>query len=422
MKKIINKINKESFYEILQYLLMFIIILECNSIYSQVYGYHLIIRATMTGIAILSIIFLIILKKNQIKIHKPIIGFIIYDVLCSLIMFINTDSFSGKGIIVLVFFMFLPLLQIYLSNLTKTEFRDLFQKFVNIVVMLSIISLIFWILSAVFDIIKFTNIIKVVWGKPYSLIDSYYNLHFYTQDVWWITGTPLMRNTGIYTEGPMYALILIVALIFNNLLCFEKSKKNLIKTIILFITMLTTISVTGVVCSIIIILYEVVRFILSLKDVKIKKIIISVLIIFTIAMILAGTPLLSKKMSTGSAVHRNMDIQIGLNTFLENPLLGKGINHERPTEYDYTNGYGYSNSIIPVLTDGGIILGLMYIVPMVLMIIESIKSRKINYIVFLVIFIILLFTTLIQYRLIMQLMICISYYIATNKYFKERDI
>lgn len=414
-----KKIDNDSLlYKILQYILVFTIILECNSIYSQIYGCHLIIRLVMTVIAIISIIFLIIPKK--IKIHKPILFFIIYDILCVIMMLINTDSLSGNGIITLVFLIFLPLLLIYLSNITKEEFKNLLTKFVNVVVVLSVISLIFYILILLLKL-KPTTTIKIVWGKPYTLIESYYHLYFNTQDVWWLTGKSLMRNTGIFCEGPMYALILVVALIFNNLLNFKNTKSNLLKTIILFITMLTTISVTGIICSIIIIATNIKKYVLDMKKSYRKWFVISLLIVI-ICMIPIGLNFLSKKMNTSSAIHRNMDIEIGLNTFLEKPLIGHGINHERATEIDYENGYGYSNTIIPVITDGGILLGAIYIIPIVLLIIDGVKKRKINYLTFSLVFIILLFTTLIQYRLIMMLLISIIYCIIYNDYLVEENV
>lgn len=404
------------YYEIFQYLLVIMIILECNSVYSQIYGYHLKIRTIITGIAIGSIIILLMSKK--IKLYKTIATFIIYDILCSAIMLINTDSFSGKGIIILVFLIFLPLLLIYLSNLTKTEFNNLLKKFVNVVVVLSAISLMFWILILLFKL-KSTGTIKVVWGQPYSLIQTYYYLHFNTQDVWWITGTSLMRNTGIFTEAPMYSLILIVALVFNNLLNFENTKSNFIKTLILFMTIITTISVTGIICSIIIIATNRKRYLLSMEK-RYRIFFIFSLMVIIICMIPLGVNLLSKKLNTSSATHRNMDVKNGFNIFLEKPLLGHGINHERATEDDYENGYGYSNTIIPVITDGGIILGILYILPFALVIIKGIKNRKKNYLIFSLIFAILIFTTLIQYRLVMIFLICISYCMVYNNYSVEK--
>lgn len=409
--------NKNVFCEILQYIFVIIIILECNSVYSQIYGYHLMIRSIMTVIASGCIFFQIILKK--IKIYKSLFVLIIYDVICSIIMFINTDNLSGKGIVVLDFLLFLPLMLIYISNLTKKEFRNLLQKFINVVIFLSIISLVFWISILVFKL-KPTGTVKLVWAQPYSLIPSYYNLYFNTQDVWWITGTSLMRNTGIFAEAPMYAAILISALIFNNILDFENTKSNLIKTIILFITMITTISVTGIICSIIIIASNIKKYILAMRK-NYREVFISLLLIVIICMIPLSYNFLLKKMNTASANHRNMDIKIGMETFFEKPLIGYGINHERATELEYENGYGYSNTIIPVITDGGIVLCIIYIFPIFLLIINGIKRRKANYLMFSLIYMILLFTTLIQYRLIMMLLISIGYYLAHNDYFIEGE-
>ena len=412
-----NKLKNNNFFcELLQYLIVIIVILECNSIYSQIYGYHLITRCIMTALASVSLIYLI--KQKKTKTNKNI--FIIYDILCSFFMLINTNNFSGYGVIILVFLIFLPLLMIYLSNLTKDELKKFVQKFIDVVIVISLISVIFWVVILLFKL-KPTDSIKIVWAKPYSVIQSYFNIYFNTQDVWWITGTSLMRNTGIFAEGPMYSAILVVALIFNNLLNFENTKSNFIKTCILFITMISTISVTGIICSIIIIAANIREYASSLKK-NYRKVFAVGLLIMVICMAPIGLKFLSKKLETSSAGHRNMDIRNGLNAFLEEPLLGHGINHERKTEDDYKVGYGYSNTIIPVITDGGILLGIIYVLPMILLVIEGCKKKKFNYLVFSSIFIILLFTTLIQYRLIMMLLISISYCLAYDKNFVERDV
>lgn len=414
MKKL--KDNK-LFCEILQYLLVIIVILECNSIYSQIYGCHLIIRLTITALACAILVFFILSK--EIKIDKKIIFFIIYDILCSGLMLINTNNFSGFGVIILVFLIFLPLLLIYLSNLTKEELKSLFKKFVNVVIAISVVSVIFWLVILVFKL-KPTNYIKIVWGKPYSIIPSYYNIYFNTQDVWWITGESLMRNTGIFTESPMYSAVLVVALIFNNLLNFENTKINFVKTIILFVTMISTISVTGIICSIIIIAANTKKYILAMKKIY-RKIFIICLLIMIICMTPIGVEFLAKKLETSSAGHRNMDIKNGFKVFLEEPLLGHGINHERKTEKNYEIGYGYSNTIIPVITDGGIVLSAIYVISLISLIVEGVKCKKSNYLVLCSIFVILLFTTLIQYRLIMMFLISIIYCMGCNNNFLERN-
>lgn len=408
-------------FNIMQYIIAIFTILECNSIYSQIYNAHHMIRTIFILIVIVCMVASLFIFFRPIKIYKKAMKFIIYDYLCSILMLINTSSVSGKAIIILVFMIYLPVLLIYLTNLTKFQLYNLLKNFVNIVVILCVISLVFWGLSSVIGLLKPTNALKVVWAKPYSLIDSYFFLHFDTQDVWWITGSSLMRNTGIFTEGPMYALIIIVALIFNNLLLPIEKGKSYKKNIIMFITMISTISVTGIFCSFII-LFGNIKTGISMMRMANKKQWIYILIIICIILIPFTINLMIKKISTSSAVHRNLDIQIGMKKFVENPIIGKGINHERETELDYETGYGYSNTIIPVLTDGGILLANIYLIPAFLLGYKSLKKRKKKILAMLIVYFIILFTTLVQYRLIMLLFISLIYVLNINNEFFEEEI
>lgn len=403
-------------YSLLQYLLITLLILESNSIYSQIYGSHLYIRTAI--IIISTIIILIFILNKKTILHKKTLQFIAYVLFCSSFMIINTNSLNGEIIILLVFLLYLPLSLIYLSNLSTENFKDLLKKFVNVVIVLCLISLIFWILTALLNIIQPTGKIKAVWARPYSTFDTFFYLHFNTQEVWWITGLPLIRNTGIFTEGPMYAFVLIVALIFNNIICFENTKSNFMKNVILCATMISTISITGIICAILIVLPNIKKYALFMKK-SYRAFLMVSLILMVICTIPIGLNFLSKKMNTASATHRNMDIKIGIDIFSEKPILGYGINHEREDENDYENGYGYSNAIIPVLTDGGMLLGAIYILPIYLLAIKGIKRRKINYILFSVVYTILLFTTLIQYRLLIIFLINIIFCITHNNYIIE---
>lgn len=409
------KIESTKAHEFLEYLLVTLLILEANSIYSQIYGVHLIIR---TLIIILSTIItgcFIFNKKTEL--HKEVIKFIIYVFICSGFMFFNTSGLNGKVISLLLFAIYLPLNLIYLSNLSRENLKKLLKKFINVVIILCLVSLFFWILSAILNILKPTATIKAVWGKPYSTFETFFYLHFNTQDVWWITGSPLIRNTGIFTEGPMYAFVLITALIFNNLLCFENTKTNFIKTVILFVTMISTISVTGIICAVLIIGSNLNIYLSKKINSKMFFICASIILIICIIVAPFGFDMLNKKLQTGSATHRQLDIENGIKAFRESPIIGKGILHERPTEDDYKNGYGYSNTIIPVLSDGGTMLGVIYLLPIILLVCKCFKEDKENtkkYIVLGLIYMIILFTTLVQYRLMLIFLINIIYCLQLN--------
>ena len=106
------------------------------------------------------------------------------------------------------------------------------------------------------------------------------------------------------------------------------------------------------------------------------------------------------------------DIKNGIETFMESPIMGNGILHERPTENESEIGYGYSNTIVPVLTDGGILLGVIYIYPAIALLFRCFKENKYElrkYYVLILVYAIILFTTLVQYRLSMMFLISIIY-------------
>lgn len=383
---------------IILYIIAFVLIIECNSVYSQIYGVHLYIRASLILVACIALMFLLFMQKT--KITKRTLVLVACDYVCSILMFIRTSSKSGIFIIILDFMFFLPLILVYLSSAKMTEVKQLLNCFINIVIILCLISLFMWFFSSIIPMIKPTGKIKAVWAIPYSNLDTFFGIHFNTQDVWWITGSSLMRNTGIYTEGPMYGIVLLFALIFNNIICFEKTRNNFKRTCILTLTMISTISVTGILGAFLILVYCFFKNYYRTMKIEKKRIII----VFLLGIIIVTTPfvwkMIDKKLNTGSAIHRNMDISNGIQIFFENPLIGKGINHDRLDERNYLQGYGYSNTIIPVLTDGGIILGTIYLIPAIALFISVfIKKKSIDVVLFLL-YILIFLTTLIPYRMI----------------------
>ena len=117
-----------------------------------------------------------------------------------------------------------------------------------------------------------------------------------------------------------------------------------------------------------------------------------------------------------------MDIANGFNSFIEAPIIGKGINHQRPDELNPEEGYGYSNAIIPIITYGWVMLLGIFLFPSILLFIYTIKNKKINYLLFLVIYYILLFTTLFHYRLTMILLIILQYFIFKKEFISGKEV
>ena len=102
-----NKIKLSSkFNSFLQYILLTIILIECNSVYSQLYRYHYYIRGSLIAIAILILLIFLVLgnKKKQVN-TKILLNSIFYVLACSFIMLLNSDKLNGKIIIILIFVM-----------------------------------------------------------------------------------------------------------------------------------------------------------------------------------------------------------------------------------------------------------------------------------------------------------------------------
>lgn len=402
--------NGGKLMDVLQYILAISIILECNTVYSQWYGVHLFIRAAIFAVSILAIVAMLFLKKNK-NIFKNIrIIHLIFLLVASVILFMITNNTTGKFMIIACLLFFLPAILLLWTNYTNEEKTAFLKKFVICVVAIAGVSLVFWLLGPVLGVVPSTGTIKMKWGEPYSEIETYVGAHFVTQDIWWVTGSRLIRNTGIFAEGPMYAVILATAFLFNNIVDNNKKQKKCkeIFNAILFITMLTTFSATGILLTFLIALIPLVRKITSMSaHVRKRLCIILILVAAVAAPLVLGFAI--KKIETSSAQHRNMDIQNGITAFVKSPVVGNGVNHERENELDPESGYGYSNAIIPIMTDGGIMLGAIYLFPVLVAIANFFKNKRLDSAVIIIVYVVILFTTLIPYRQLIFLYIAMLY-------------
>lgn len=422
MMNSIKEKNKGKTYNLISYLFAISVVLEANTAFVQLYGLHLQIRLFFTFVCIACGIYIIF--KNAKNINKKNINslflYIMLILTISLALFLCTDNKNGLGVLCVVFMVALPVLVSMIVCMDQDSLRNLLKKIVNVVLLISIVSLFFWLFASVLQIIEPTSDVKIVWGKPYSTIKSYYYAYFETQTETWLTDTSLVRNSGIFAEGPMYAFVLIVALLFNNTVLYEKSRKYAHRTIILLTTIVTTMSVTGVACSVIIMLFRI-KDILLWVDSKKRSIIILLTIVATLVAAPFVLNAISRKAETSSYAHRNMDIDNGLAEFSKKPLFGHGINHDRETESNPEVGYGYSNAIIPILTDGGLLLLLIYILPAFYLFKKMIKNRSTQAASYLLVFSIIMFTTLVQYRLLLMMLLATMFSFSIKKHAFKND-
>ena len=249
-----------------------------------------------------------------------------------------------------------------------------YKKLSNIMLGIAIISLFFWVFGTVLGIIKPTGTIYTTWTSwsisgqgTLKAVRNYYNIYFEAQS--WgtdkalgiITNLNIIRNTGMFTETPMYSFLLVLSICIE--LFLKKEKRDKKKIIIFLITVITTISTTGYVLSIIVLFAD---YLLNSEKESIRKLIKKMLLpVVLIAVIIAVSQFVKSKLSTSSAMTRIDDFIVGFMAWKDSPIFGNGMGNT----YSYqqymasrrANNAGLSNSITQILAFGGLYLILPYI-------------------------------------------------------------
>lgn len=331
------------------------------------------------------IILCIVLEFNTVYIEFPLVkDFVVY----SLLLFLFTKLlfqrdfklypitiivasgafvflFNWHGSISSFFFMyiiFLPLtISWFIMRLKKEKDgqNNILYKLSNIICVIAVISLFFWLVGSNLYLIDYTGLIPVKWGGD-RFIPTYYGLYFETQDI----NSPfsptevIVRNSGIFSEAPMFNMALCVALSIEMFL--RKKKRNVIISM-LVLAILTTFSTTGFFFLLFLFL---VRYSSTKKRLNLKSI-----IIFTIVMIISvsiSNLLLANKKETGesSFTSRLYDIQRCIEVGLDNPFLGVGLFSVGKEESSGLSKFGFSNSLFTIFAHGGFYALLLYVYPL----------------------------------------------------------
>lgn len=291
----------------------------------------------------------------------------------------------------------------FIQDSRKDFFYRIIRAFSNIVLIIATISIFFFVFGTLLHAIpvyksysaKYLNWSNFGYNNYYFL----YNDGQYTD----IFGKYILRNIGIFLEAPMYTFVLVIAL--YDCLFFRK-KVNIVATIILTVTMITTLSTTAYVMAAGLIT---IRFFDRIRNSKALKTIIipffSLILIYFIEIVLRD-----KLSSTNlSGIARLDDIQASVRSFLAHPILGNGYNNARaldPFRTSYTKDIvrtsreaGQSTGMFAILSNGGIVYLSIWILPLLSAVVclQNRMLKKINYqALFVILFNIMLFVTAVQ--------------------------
>ena len=366
----LNKISS-----VIDIILMFFLIISTNSIYVNIEdGYSF--NNYITILIFVSFVCKIILFKISKEIFNKILILLgVYYSIVILISIINFSKFTINNI--LYYFINFPLLLVIILLLREqNKLQAWLINIINITVLLAVISLFFWIFVSNLNVISPTDYLINKWSDG-GVVVSYYNMYFETQRIV-IMDNVIVRNSGVFAEAPMWNLILSIALMIQTLFL----GRNDYKTFILVLTILSTVSTTGVYIIGLIIAYKIIFEVSGWKK--------YIALILVPILLLGLSFIWENKSETASASIRFDDYKAGIQAWFDNVFFGSGFLNglrviERYMDTTIRANLGYSNSLFVILAQGGIILFILYLLPMFLILLNRKYSYDLKFFVFLLI-------------------------------------
>lgn len=269
--------------------------------------------------------------------------------------FVYNDSW-----VIAAWFVLLIIPTVYLQ-IIKHELIIL-EYFKKIMIVLSVISLVFWILSILH--VPTTSTTTISWGGIKTL-DGYFGIHYLAQAPVHFFGINMMRNTGIFTEAPMFSAALSIAFLIHLFIDNKKIDKI---TCLLVVTIISTTSTTGIIIILGALFLKLAKRYMHIS----KYILIGLLLSATIIMYLIFQS--KMKNMSGSYNTRINDIYAGFKTWMQHPIFGNGLGDNfvikqnmspMRTMYAWSNS-GFSSGIFSMLVQGGLYYFLLlFIIPTV---------------------------------------------------------
>ncbi|MDG9475063.1 hypothetical protein OLG35_02405 [Streptococcus pneumoniae] len=387
-------VRKLSLIDILDYMWIILIIVQCHSIYTvKSEPLNLIVPFLVTTAMLL----LLNLLRFTLSI-KYIYMLGLYFIAMATFFLTNIGA-NVTPLNITKYFIMLPLFFLINSIYVNKEiFSALLSKFVNVVVILAIFSLFFWIFGTLLNVVHPTSTVINQWSGG-QLINSYYNLYFETQQMIFF-GFRIIRNSGIFAESPIWGLILSIAYVIDFLILkFDKnSKRNII-----ILTMLSTISTTGIIIVGLAILYK----IMTTSRWMTKLLLLPITLSLGLSLLL----LLAEKSETVSANLRVDDYNIGFIVWKASLWIGHGLNNGilaiQSHISTFTRNLGYSNTLFVILAQGGLLLFLIYFSPMILLLFK--KNINLDFKFAIILFFILVTTIIFEGTFLFLWILTLSY-------------
>ena len=229
MKKIgLKRIGlKRIGYDICEYILACCLIINCRAIWLTIPGSG----DKINSIVNLMIVFAVcgcVLFKGKYKIKNIKCGIkISIALLLYLLFFILVNGYNRKIFLVWMIICICLNIYIFVCN-DKENYPSIFEKYINIMVVIGIISIVIWLMGSVFHVISPNMAISTTWtstGKPIT-VPGYWGIQFERQisDIFSFLGVSV-RNSSFFAEAPMASFNFSIALLLELLVIERKKHK-----------------------------------------------------------------------------------------------------------------------------------------------------------------------------------------------------
>lgn len=405
-----SKVNK-FVYNLCTWGIGLILVINFRSVYSVIPLWDgKISMSSLLGLSIFSVILLIINGNSSLSkknVYILMISFIY------LVMYIFLQPGGRRDYINLA----LPLLIfIVLGIMVGSKFLvEILKKYSYLMVFIAVVSLVFWVFGSQLKLLPITGYKPIFWGTYHS-VPSYFDVYFETQESSFsnLLSFSLIRNSAIFTEAPMASINFCIA--FGTLLLLDKNK-NIKKLVILALAVLSTMSVTGYIylAGIVALNYAYVEN----SNSQISKLIkYSILPFIVVGIFVMSKKLVLQKTMGISGTLRLDDFRVLKETWYIHPWLGSGLGNTQilfrvmPYWRIRQNLTAIANSITTVWTNGGLYLMAVYIVPVIVGIVNSIKNKNYKKLIFIIGFVYLFVITISPYRYLTLL--CLAMFLTNG--------
>lgn len=364
-----NLARKESIYQLAEYIIAIVLVLECRSFFNNMPATRNQFWLLMLGLLSFAV-FLCVVTKRKIPKKRAKRTFTCLAVL--FVYFVGYALLNGYNLSGFLWYLIsVAVLLVYYCLCCKEQaIPTVLLKYDDVICVIAAVSVLLWLLGSVMGVIAPTGAVIMNWegtGEDTSY-SSYYNLLLEVQSVpSSFTSRVLYKNTAIFVEAPMYSLHLSLALMIELFVKMNTSKK---RCILLVGTIITTFSTSGYLLALFALSLH--FFLSSKKKIRQILLILSPLLIITVALV--AYQLLFLKLTDLSGLTRIDDFITGWNVFKSNVLCGIGYdNYEMLQTYMSlwrSNSTGMSSSLMLVISYGG----MYFIVPFAICFYRGLKS------------------------------------------------